>query len=274
MIPLPTHVLSPSGHTNAYFIGSGPFYLLDPGPTDPVEQGRLFALLDAHRDEGRPLTAVVLTHHHPDHIGAANVCAQRYRVPIWAHPWTASTLAGRVQVDRTIGEGDRLPLGRAPDDSGPWHLEALHTPGHAPGHLAFFEPHYRLLLVGDMVSTLSSIVIAPPDGDLTVYLDSLKRLLTYDCRLLLPAHGNVSAQPRQTLEAAITHRVKREEQLLAALQAGPRTIAELGPELYKGLPPNLMRFAHLQMLAGLKKLQSEGRAEPVGNTDEQCWRLR
>ena len=54
---------------------------------------------------------------------------------------------------------------------------------------------------------------------------------------------------------------------LAALAAGPRSIAELGPELYKGLPPALMRFAHLQMLAGLQKLEREGLRARVGIDD-------
>src|SRR5207253_1117101 len=145
-------------------------------------------------------------------------------------------LAARVTVSREVHDGDRLDLGTAPDGSGPWHLEAVHTPGHAPGHLAFHEPHYRLLFAGDLVSTLSSIIIAPPDGDLAVYLDSLRRLKAYDCRLLLPAHGSASARPRQTLDEALAHRVKREEQLLAALVPRPRTVSELLPELYRGLP--------------------------------------
>src|SRR5262249_7900974 len=123
---------------------------------------------------------VVLTHHHPDHVGAAAACARKYGVPVWAHPWTAQALAGQVVVGRKVHEGDRLDLGTAPD-GGPWHLEALHTPGHAPGHLAFYEGHYRLLFAGDLVSTLSSVVIAPPDGDLAVYLDSLRRLRCFDC---------------------------------------------------------------------------------------------
>src|SRR5207244_6697670 len=118
-------------------------------------------------------------------------------------------------------------LGPAPDGSGSWHLEAIYTPGHAPGHLAFYERHYRLLFVGDMVSTLSSVIIAPPEGDLAQYLESLKRLRGYDCRLLLPAHGSPSARPRKLLEDSIAHRVRRQAQLLAALREEPRSVAEL-----------------------------------------------
>ena len=161
-------------------------------------------------------------------------------------------------------DGDRIELGTD------WHLEAMHTPGHAPGHLAFYDPHNRFLFAADMVSTMTSIVIAPPEGDLTVYLDSLRRLLTVDCRLLLPSHGSPSSRPRQTLEEALAHRAKREEMLLAALGATPRTIPELTAEMYKGLAAPLMRFAELQVLAGLQKLQREGRVDPAGDG----WRLR
>jgi glyoxylase-like metal-dependent hydrolase (beta-lactamase superfamily II)/8-oxo-dGTP pyrophosphatase MutT (NUDIX family) len=270
LIPLHAQALPPSTHTNAFLIGRDPAYLLDPGTSYPEEQARLFEVLDAHRASGVRLEAVVLSHHHPDHIGAAAVCAERYGVPVWAHPWTARVLEGKVAVGRTLQDGDRLDLGAAPSGVGPWYLEAVHTPGHAPGHLAFYEPYYGLLFAGDMVSTMTSIVIAPPDGDLAVYLDSLRRLRSYPCRLLLPSHGNASASPLKTIDASLAHRAEREEQLLAMLGAGPRRIADIAPEMYRGLPPALMRFAELQILAGLQKLEREGRAEAEG----EYWRLR
>src|SRR5262249_20504727 len=149
MLPLFCDGLPPATHTNAYLVGTGPRYLLDPGPTDPAEQGRLFEALD----EGPP-DVVVLTHHHPDHVGAAAACSARYRVPVWAPPLTARALAGRVEVGRLLGDGEELDLGPAPHGRGRWRLTALHTPGHAPGHLAFYEPDYRLLFAGDLISTL------------------------------------------------------------------------------------------------------------------------
>ncbi len=273
MIPLLAPALAPLTHTNAFLVGTGPVYLIDPGAVDPDEQRRLFDVLDDAAADGRRLTSVVLTHHHPDHVGAANACARRYGVPVWAHPLTAAKLQGKVEVHRHLNEGDRLDLGPAPDGNGRWHLEALQTPGHASGHLAFWEPRYRLLFAGDMVSTLSSVIVAPPDGDLTVYLDSLRRLTTYDCRLLLPAHGAPTSRPRLTLEEAVAHRLKREEQLVEALAPGPRTVAELYDAVYPGLPANLRRFAELQIVAGLIKLQREGRAGASGEAPVQVWRL-
>ncbi len=265
MVPLKTVALPPSTHTNAYIVGNGPRYVIDPGADDADEQQRLFRLLD-----GQALTAVILTHHHADHIGAANACAQRYRCPIWAHPITAQKLAGRIAIDRHLDEGDRIDLGPCPADGRAWHLDVLHTPGHASGHIVLFEPFYRLLFVGDMVSTVTSIVIAPPDGDLADYLQSLRRLLELPSRMLLPAHGNVSARPRQVIDDAIAHRAKREQQLLDALADGPAGIDDLTARLYRGTPEALMRFAQAQVWAGLLKLKEEKRAAP---TDDERWRL-
>lgn len=257
MIPLRTVALPPLTHTNAFLVGTTFPVLLDPGCRDPDEQARLFAAVET---SGRSPAAIILTHHHSDHIGAAAACAARYRAPVWAHPATVEGLRGRVAIDRLLHDGDRIELGPAPDGAPAWHLVALHTPGHAPGHLSFYDPHYRLIFASDMVSTLTSIVVAPPEGDLAVYLASLRRLAEVDARLLLPAHGGPTARSRQLLEEAIGHRLRREEQLLGALSDEPRPVAELLAVLYKGLAPSLRKLAELQTLAGLYKLEQEGRA--------------
>jgi glyoxylase-like metal-dependent hydrolase (beta-lactamase superfamily II)/8-oxo-dGTP pyrophosphatase MutT (NUDIX family) len=274
LVPLPTTALPPSSWTNAYLVGRDPAYLIDPGTAEAAEQERLFELLDDQARGGLRLAAVVLTHQHRDHVGAASACAGRYRVPVLAHPRTAEALSGKVAVTGLVHDGDRLDLGPCPDGGGPWQLEAVHTPGHAAGHLAFYEPHYRLLFAGDLVSTLSSVVIAPPEGDLAVYLASLRRVQGYPCRLLLPGHGGASSRPAETLADALAHRARREAQLLAALGPERRTIAELAPELYKGTPAELMRLAELQMLAGLQKLEREGQVEAAGDGLTAGWRRR
>ena len=260
MLPLKTAGLPPSTHTNAYIVGNSPRYLIDPGAEDTSVQK---CLLDFLKSE-TPLTAIVLTHHHPDHVGAAAVCANRFRLPIWAHAQTAKRLECRIKVERMLNDGDRLDLGPCPGERDrSWFLEVLHTPGHASGHLTFYEPYYRLLFAGDMISTLSSMVIAPPDGNLAEYLQSLIRLRERPARLLLPSHGNVSARPVELIDAALAHRAKREMQLLDSLTDEPAAVEELTERLYRGTPEPLMRFARAQVLAGLLKLQAEGRACPL-----------
>ncbi len=272
MIPLFCKGLPPTYYTNAFLVGHDPAYLIDPGPTDPAEQRRLFALLDARVSAGARLAGVLLTHHHPDHMGAADAIARRYGVPVIAHPWTAQALAGKVTVDRTIDDGAVLDLGTAPHGR-PWRLEAIFTPGHAPGHFCFYEATYRLLFVGDMASTMSSVVITPPEGDITEYLESLRRLQTLPARLLLPAHGSVSARPQMVLEECVNHRRKREEQLVQALAVSPRRVTELAQEMYRGAPAEVMPYAEKQVLAGLLKLQREGRAVREEDSEASVWRI-
>ncbi len=169
-----------------------------------------------------------------------------------------------MKVDQEINGGATLDLGVAPH-GGVWRLEVIHTPGHAPGHLCFYEATYRLLFVGDMASTMSSVVITPPEGDITEYLESLRRLRALPARLLLPAHGSVSARPQFVLDECVNHRRKREEQLIAALKARPRGVADLAEEMYRGAPAEVMPYAEMQVLAGLLKLRQEGRAVEVGD---------
>src|SRR5262249_136853 len=71
MVPLRTAGLPPSSYTNAYLVGSGTVYLLDPGPHEADEQTRLFEAIDARLADGVAFAAVVLTHHHPDHVAGA-----------------------------------------------------------------------------------------------------------------------------------------------------------------------------------------------------------
>lgn len=269
MLLLRTEGLPPSTHTNAFLVGTETPYLIDPGPVSDEEQARLFAALDEHLVRDRQLSGVLLTHHHPDHVGAAAACSKRYHAPVLAHPETARLLAGRLEVSAKVYDGDRFLLGEAPDGSGPWQLHAVHTPGHAPGHLAFHDPFYQLLFAGDLVSTLTSVVIAPPEGDLSQYLDSLRTVRRLPTRLLLPGHGSPTARPAEFLDECLDHRRRREAELLQALGDKPRGVNELAEEVYRGLPTPLMRFAEMQIHAGLLKLEGEGRALP----EQNGWRL-
>ena len=89
MMPLFCDGLPPTYYTNAFLVGRDPAYLIDPGPDGAAEQQRLFTLLDARLEAGTRLAGVLLTHHHPDHVGAAEAVARRYGIPVLAHPWTA-----------------------------------------------------------------------------------------------------------------------------------------------------------------------------------------
>jgi len=269
LIPLETPTLPPATHTNAFLVGSDPAYLIDPATPHEKEQRRLARVLDEALDDrfvsGRHLEAILLTHYHPDHVGAVEFVRNRHKVPVWAHSTTHELLAGSIQIDRVLEDGDRLPLGVIPDGQDGWELEVYHTPGHAPGHLSFFERRYGSLIAGDMISTLSSILIDPSDGDMAVYMRSLERLIELPSRLVYPSHGPPASTGPRALEEQHRHRIGRESAIFEAITAGATDIGEVVSRVYEETPEELLEHASLSVTSVCRKLSAEGRIRIAGD---------
>lgn len=141
-------------------------------------------------------------------------------------------------------------------------MRALHTPGHASNHLCWLLEEERLLFSGDHIMEGSTVVIAPPDGDMTAYLTQLERLRGLDLRAIAPGHGRLITDPAAKIDEYLTHRRGREEQVAAALvQAGRgQGVDELVARIYTGVPEALHPVARYSVWAHLRKLGDEGRA--------------
>ena len=267
--PLRTPTLPPAETTNTILVGGERVFVIDPATPEVSEQERLFETMDRWLRDGRRFEGVLLTHHHHDHVGAVRVTAERYGLPVHAHPETLSRLELSGLETRTVEDRHEFDLGLAPDGSPDWRMIAHHTPGHAPGHLVFIESRYRAAFVGDLVSTLSTIVIDPPEGHMATYIASLERIREERIEFLYPSHGPIHREGQRTLDYHLKRRADREGKLLAALEAGPATPAQLLPIVYDDAAPEVMPYAERSMIAGLEKLAEEGRAlERDG-----CWRL-
>ncbi len=267
VIPCRTRTLPPATHTNAVLIGTSRRYLVDPAAEEPEERKMLFGMVDRLLGTDR-LEAVLVTHHHPDHTGSVAEASSRYGVPVAAHPETLARIPSAAGGCMTLTEGEVLDLGEAPDGSRGWTLGIRFVPGHAPGHLAFVESRYGAMVVGDMVSSLSSILISPEDGDLGLYMRSLRRLADECEGVVYPGHGVPVVAGAHLLRSQIRHREAREAKLLSALAEKPASLRTIGLRVY---PPTeiprqgpVRRLAEVALTSGLRKLEREGRARTSG----------
>lgn len=243
-----TPTLLPATHTNSYAIGRQDVVLVEPATPYEDEQRDWVEWARAFGSTGRRLVAVFATHHHGDHVGGAALLAKELGLPIWAHELTAARID--APVARHLVDGEVVVDG--------W--TALHTPGHAPGHLCLFDARSRAAIVGDMIASVGTILIAPGDGDMQVYLEQLARLAKLDAFVALPAHGDPVDQPTAVFERYIAHRLMREAKILDALRAaGEATSEEIVALAYADVSPAIWPIAKLSVDAHLEKVVREGR---------------
>jgi ribonuclease/clavin/mitogillin len=264
-----TPTLPPATHTNSYALGEREVVLVEPATPYDDERRAWLGWARAFPSQGRKLVAIALTHHHVDHVGGAELFARELGLPIWAHEATAARLPS-LPIARRLEDGETIVL----DGEIPQRWTALHTPGHAPGHLCFHEEKQRIVVVGDMVASVGTILIEPTDGDMIAYLAQLERLASLDADMALPAHGDPIAEdgaggpaPSALFRFYIGHRLKREAKVAAALaQAGPEgaTGQALVPIAYADTPPMIWPLARLSLEAHLIKLERDGRARRAG----------
>jgi len=256
VFPVLTPTLLPATHTNSYALGDREVLLVEPATPYPDEQRAWLGWAEGLRAEGRTLKGIFVTHHHPDHLGGATVLAAALGVPVFAHPFTAEKL--NVPEICRLHDGDVVTL----EGPTPKRWDVLFTPGHAPGHLCLHDEQAGVLVVGDMVASVGTILIAPGDGDMISYLDQLRRLSALQARWALPAHGDAIEQPSQLFERYVAHRLMRERIVLDAVAtAGPGGISfELVlPRAYGDVPAAVLPIAALSLRAHMDKLVVEGK---------------
>lgn len=234
--------------TNTWIVGRDPAVVIDPGPDMPQH-------LDEVARTAGLVGAVLVTHDHPDHAPGALPFARRVDAPLYA--WRLSG-AAHLQDGASVREAN-IPI------------VAIQTPGHTSDHLAFHLPDDAALFTGDAVLGRGTSFIDPPHGDLTQYLRSLRRMQELEARTLYPGHGPVVLRARQKLQEYVDHRAEREDQILADIANGPRTIAEMVASIYADHPQDVHALAARSVLAHLLKLQGEGRVDRSGPGSDAEW---
>ena len=244
LAPNPSVMTGPG--TNTFLVAdeaAGAVVVIDPGPDIPDHLRRIAAEV-GKRGKAR---AILVTHGHPDHAEGADALRDLLGVPVYA--WSRE---GVPAMDIALADDEVVAVGGR-------RLRALYTPGHRFDHLCLLLEDSAALFAGDLIAGEGTVVIAPPEGDLLDYMASLRRLRALHLRLILPAHGPLLDQPLAVLDYYITHRDEREQQVLAALAAGPRPIMDLTRVVYAEVNPELHPLAAQSLLAHLQKLERERR---------------
>jgi glyoxylase-like metal-dependent hydrolase (beta-lactamase superfamily II) len=249
--------------TRSYLVGEREVAVIDPGPDDPRHLDALAAAV-----EGARVVAVLVTHAHSDHSAGAASFAARVRAPVMAHgdPVLARSPAMmRLAASGGLGGGEGIDKGFLPDvrlEDGAvvagegWTLTALHTPGHLSDHLCFAWGD--AVFTGDVVMGWATTLISPPDGELSAFRASVRRLQGLGARAFYPGHGGLVRDPARVMDYLLAHRAAREAEIVAALGQGPARIAELVAANYGNVEPALHPAAARNVLAHLIDLEARG----------------
>ncbi len=208
--------------TNTYLYGADPCVVIDPGSEDPAH---LEAIRIAAGERGG-IGVVLLTHSHGDHTAGAEQLGAEVVLP---------------------GGGE--------EHGG---LRAIATPGHAADHVCFIADD-GVCFSGDLVLGLGSTIVPPGGGAMAAFMTSLRLLQAEEIELIAPGHGPWVIEPEAKLAEYVEHRELRERRLVAALEAGERSRAELLRAVWDDVPVELLPMAAMAMEAHLEKLEDEGR---------------
>lgn len=253
--------------TNTYLLGAERQALVDPGPVDEAHRHRLL------EEAGDRLRWILVTHTHIDHSPLAAALKEATGAAIVAFGPAPQNPKPRPSQGRNTAHLDAHDLSFAPDrlltdgealDIGDMRVSAVYTPGHTSNHLCFEIDGTGLLFSGDHVMSGSTVVVAPPDGDMAAYLESLEKVRHRRPRRIAPGHGDMIEDPAAVLDDYLRHRMEREAQVVARLDAGGPgagvAIDDLVGAIYVDVPKELHPVARFSVWAHLLKLQAEGRA--------------
>jgi len=197
-----------------------------------------------------------VTHPHVDHLGGAARIREATGAEIVLHHLAAAQVKNSgVLADTLVDDGDILDIGGI-------NLEVIHTPGHTSDSISLYMREGEVLFTGDHILGFGTPVILT--GGMAQYIDSLKKLLNYRIRLICPGHGPPVREPERKIKELIAHRHEREQQVLACLQRGKRSVTEIVAEIYPELDRRLVGLARGQVLSHLEKLVLEGKVAVSG----------
>jgi len=260
--------------TQTYLLGEGEVAVIDPGPDDSAH---LQAILAATK--GQVISHIIVTHSHVDHSPLAVGLSAITGAPVYGFgPANAARSDLMEQLAKTgdLGGNEGIDLNFTPDilvadadeiQGKGWSLQAIHTPGHLSNHLCFSWLGQDSLFSGDHVMGWASTLVSPPDGDLTAFMASLRKLQGRAEHTYYAGHGAPIFEAHTMVDYLLAHRLGREDQIMALLGKSKSTVAALTHAMYADVNPMLHGAASRNVLAHLIDLFERGLIKPEGDFD-------
>lgn len=254
--PAVEHLLAPNASswtyegTNSYVIAHGRSSLLiDPGI---LNQAHLEALRTAGRAKGRTVSAVLLTHDHPDHSDGARELADSLDVPIVC-------MSPRF-ADEFLADGQVLSIDG-------FDVHVIHTPGHSDDSVCLWMPDTGTLLTGDTLLGARSSGVMGKLGDLLVSLELLRDLADGREILALPGHGPAFTNVADSAARVIEVRTRRVDEVRGYIAGGDTTLLALIARLYPDLIGSRAMFGATTVISTVEYLAAldgdHGIADPA-----------
>lgn len=244
--------------TNTYLIGNQALAVIDPGPCDATH---IDAILAAADDLKAEIKWILCTHTHVDHSPGCPLLKEKTQAALYGQPAPDNGMSQdqSFRPDYTWESTTQV-------SSDEFTLHAIHTPGHASNHWCYLLEEENLLFTGDHIMDGSTVVIAPPDGNMKHYLESLTKLKSVTLNHIAPGHGDLINNPQEVIEGTIQHRLMRERKTLEKLaELQPATMDTLVAAVYDEVPIFLHELAKYSLLAHLEKLVSDNQAREHNN---------
>jgi glyoxylase-like metal-dependent hydrolase (beta-lactamase superfamily II) len=248
------------GGTNTYLVGKEDITVVDPGP---YIQSHLDKIIEAGNNN---IKRIIVTHTHKDHSPGAKPLAEILNVPV-----IGSFAKFDMSIQDETFKPDQILHDKDIINTSEYTIEVIHTPGHASNHFCFLIQEEECLLTGDHIMNGSTVVIAPPDGNMTEYLESLKKLDNFNIKLLAPGHGDYLHDPKLVTDWIFNHRLTREKKVLISMQKlKETTIEDLLLDVYDDVDSHLHPIALWSLEAHLIRLEENNLVTKIENT---LWRI-